>query len=172
MPPTDPIPPTPVPLVFLDIDGVLTTARSRAAVPRVASIATAPPSCEEATQELFEVLDPACVLLLNNLVGEVSFVVSSHRYPIWRVGSIELALERRGFRGTIDGVSATDGGNDKSAQIRAYLARCAVRPRYVAIDDTPLNSLVYVKVDDQQGLTRSNVSDVRWALGLPGAGAL
>ncbi|HEU4409050.1 MAG TPA: HAD domain-containing protein [Polyangiaceae bacterium] len=111
-------------VLFLDIDGVLNSTRTRPADP----------------QSLVDWLEPACVTALDAIVaatGAAVVVTSS-----WRIGrtrdELAAALAARGFRGRVAGVTpdlrAARLGRDD--EIEAWLrAEGAGVEAYVIVDD-------------------------------------
>lgn len=125
------------PIVFLDIDGVLTHFGSQ------------------------ERLDPESIAHLNRLldVTTAAMVLTSSWRDAYGVEETQRRLEQHGFRGRIEGVAPVLPAATRSDEIAAYLAAHDC-PRFVIVDDVPVSSQLQrhlVLVDDFVGLTAADV---------------
>lgn len=125
------------PIVFLDIDGVLTHAASDGK------------------------LDPVCVGELDRLLeatGAETVLTSSWR-DTYGLLETQRRLASAGLRARIDAAAPAMRNGTRSHEITAYL-RARERVRFVILDDVPVELSLrkhLVLVDDFTGLTRRDV---------------
>jgi hypothetical protein len=136
-------------VIFLDIDGVLAHFGSH------------------------EQLDPECIAELDWLVEwtEAGVILTSSWRDSFGIAETRRRLAAAGFRGRIDDAVPRLPERTRSDEIDAYLASQERRPRFVILDDVPLNEHLVgnlVLVDDFVGLTAIDVAMASRILKCPG----
>lgn len=113
------------PVVFLDMDGVLASARAQAAV-----------GPEE--KNYWAVLDPLAIAFFNRYAGEVEWVCSSTWRKSFDRQAMTQILQAAGWRGRWHQVWCTpEGEKNRVEEIRAWLAAHIGARKFIVLDDAP-----------------------------------
>lgn len=145
-------------VLFLDIDGVLNSVRSAAA------LGGCPWPRNRNMQGDWEKFDQVAVKLMARLVQETEahVVLSS----TWRIGmDQERATELGDFLGYVISSATPGGGGQRGPQIQQWLDEHPGVDKYAIIDDDsdmlPAQMPHFVKVDPAIGLTYQNYKDAK-----------
>jgi len=160
---------TPRPIVFLDLDGVVNTeARLLANRAPAGALTRAAESGAAPAALLAADLDPFLARKLLPLRGRVRFVLSSLRYPRFRLDQINDAFRQRGVDLGIHDVTPRAGmdPHDKRSHIRDYMERMPRGLPCVVVDDNPVAGFPLIRTDAETGITDDQVAQIERSLGL------
>jgi hypothetical protein len=122
----------PIKVVFLDIDGVLNSARFLAehARPEGASVV-------DGTFDTTAHIDPERVARLNRLIAAsgAEVVLSSSWRLLFGLERTQASLAARGFAYELVDATPRIFGSDRHAEIKAFIAALPIAPSFVVLDD-------------------------------------
>jgi len=152
-----------VPLIFLDIDGVLNSARYLAAHTDGEGVVIVDGAFDATAH-----VDPECVERLNRLVADTgaSVVLSSS----WRISfgmeKTQSSLAARGFAYQLADSTPRILGEPRHTEIRAYLSNYAEWPPFVILDDAAEAGIGLVEqfVHVRDGLEDAHIDQARAVL--------
>lgn len=114
-------------VVFLDMDGVLCSARVQVAA---------------GVRDIWSVLDPVSVQYFNRFAGEVEYVISSAWRKYFEENAMKHILQAAGWRGKLHTVWCTPSHltlNDRPAEVQEWLHAHQGARGFVVVDDLPFD---------------------------------